>query len=64
MIEIYNVIVASVCSFIIGMVVHSAWLHSKNMKHIKQLENVIKTLEADNRGLRIRLVKRRNKKNA
>ncbi len=30
MIEFWNVVITAICSFIVGMAVHSAWLHSKN----------------------------------
>jgi len=29
MVELINVIAAAVCGFILGMAVHSAWLHTK-----------------------------------
>jgi len=32
MVELINVIAAAVCGFILGMAVHSAWLHSKGKK--------------------------------
>jgi len=32
MVELINVIAAAVCGFILGMVVHSAWLHTKEKK--------------------------------
>jgi len=32
MIEFVNVIAAAVCGFILGMAVHSAWLHTKEKK--------------------------------
>jgi len=35
MVEFINVIVAAVCGFILGMAVHSAWLHSKEQKELE-----------------------------
>lgn len=32
MTELWNVVIAMICSFIMGMAVHSAWLHSKERK--------------------------------
>lgn len=32
MIEFWNVVIGMIVSFIAGMVVHSAWLHSKKRK--------------------------------
>jgi hypothetical protein len=32
MVELVNVIVAAVCGFILGMAVHSAWLHTQKKR--------------------------------
>ena len=37
MIEFWNVVVATICAFILGMAVHSGYAHSRKRKEIKKV---------------------------